>query len=102
MVLLCCATTEVKNSCCSIVSSAFWLPCREGANTIIVRTAFSMVDCFKMEEKEKDPTLNTVNVCYMNLIMLFGIKIGLTVFSISLHFLLEGKDLNRNEVSFPY
>lgn len=55
-----------------------------------------------MEEKEKDPTLNTVNVCYMNLITLFDIKIGLTVFSISLHFLLKGKDLNRNEVSFPY
>lgn len=52
--------------CCSIVSSAFWLPCREGANTTIVRTAVCIVDYFKMKEKGKDPALNTVHVCYMN------------------------------------
>lgn len=49
-----------------------------------------------MEEKERDPALNTVNVCYMNLVFLFGIKIGLTVFSIDLYFSLEGEALNRN------
>lgn len=38
-------------------------------------------------------------MCYLNLIMLFGIKIGLPVFSISFHFLLEGKVLNRNGTS---
>lgn len=51
-----------------------------------------------MKEKGKDPALNTVHMCYINLIMLFGVKIGLSVFSINLHFLLEGKVLNRNGI----
>lgn len=93
-----CAMTEVKAHCCSIISSAFWLPYREGANITIVRTAFCIVDYFKIKEKGKDPALNIVCVRYMNLIMLFGIRIGLPVFSISLHFLLKGKVLNRNGI----
>lgn len=51
-----------------------------------------------MKEKGKDPALNTVHVCCMNLIRLFGIKIGLPVFSINSHFLLKGKVLNRNGI----
>lgn len=98
VVLLCCATPEVKNDGCSIISSAVWLPCREGANTTIIRTAFCFLDYFKIKEKGKDPAWNTVHVCYMNLIRLFGIKIGLPVFSINLYFLLKGKVPNRNGI----
>lgn len=56
------------------MSSAFWLPCRKGANPTTIRTAFCIVDYFKMEEREKDPALNTLNMCYMNSVMLFGMK----------------------------
>lgn len=74
VVLLRSATVEVKKYSFGIMSSAFWLPRRKGTNPATIRTVFCIVDYFKMEEREEDPTLNTVNMCYMNLIMLFGIK----------------------------